>query len=345
MKKKLQIFISSTFEDLKKERQLVIEAILEMGYLPAGMEYFTSNDAQQFEIIKRWIKESDAYLLIIGGRYGSINQFDLQGRSYTHMEYEYAKNIKKPIRIIRLTKRFLEDKKAEGIYTESDLNNPKLIEFRNNLPLCNNVSSVNDVKSVAKTLLGTLKNLEGRNNCGWIKSADMAPLIQLHPNNVSLARSKQIKGIYNIYYYSLPHKRYIYSSVSLKIINDALIATLKNDIDEYGRPLYTYSGKYEMFDDFLYIELKSDTDNEKLFLMIKLLPGRLNISMGIMVGQGASKQAVATVFIISKKKIERQSILDEFRKYHIAQFNNSERLVIDDASIRFLSKSIAERKD
>ncbi len=37
---KYQIFVSSTYEDLKKERDQVIKASLEMGHIPVGMEMF-----------------------------------------------------------------------------------------------------------------------------------------------------------------------------------------------------------------------------------------------------------------------------------------------------------------
>ena len=49
MNKKYQIFVSSTYEDLKEERDLVIEAILEMGHFPVGMEMFSTGDEQQWE--------------------------------------------------------------------------------------------------------------------------------------------------------------------------------------------------------------------------------------------------------------------------------------------------------
>ena len=38
--KKMQIFVSSTYEDLKDERQKMVEAILDAGHIPAGMEIF-----------------------------------------------------------------------------------------------------------------------------------------------------------------------------------------------------------------------------------------------------------------------------------------------------------------
>ncbi|MEB3312161.1 MAG: DUF4062 domain-containing protein [Snowella sp.] len=70
--RKLQVFVSSTYLDLKSERQAAVEAILTAGHIPAGMELFSAGDQSQWEVIKEWIDESDVFLLILGGRYGSI---------------------------------------------------------------------------------------------------------------------------------------------------------------------------------------------------------------------------------------------------------------------------------
>jgi len=91
-KRKLQVFVSSTFIDLKEERQTAVQAILEAGHIPVGMELFIARDESQWDIIKEWIDESDVYMLIIGGRYGSIEP--KSGKSYTHLEYEYALSVK-----------------------------------------------------------------------------------------------------------------------------------------------------------------------------------------------------------------------------------------------------------
>lgn len=93
MAKKLQVFISSTFKDLKAERQAAVEAVLKAGHIPAGMELFTAGDESQLETICRWIENSDVYMLILGGRYGSIEP--KSNISYTEFEYNYAtsKNI------------------------------------------------------------------------------------------------------------------------------------------------------------------------------------------------------------------------------------------------------------
>ena len=81
--KKLQIFVSSTFIDLIDERQAAVEAILKAGHIPAGMELFTASNQSQWTIIQKWIDESDIYMLILGGRYGSIEPDS--GLSYTEL--------------------------------------------------------------------------------------------------------------------------------------------------------------------------------------------------------------------------------------------------------------------
>lgn len=87
MEKKYQVFISSTYTDLQEERSKVFQILMELDCIPAGMELFPAIDDEQFEFIKRIIDDCDYYLLIIGGRYGSLSQ---DGLSYTEKEYDYA---------------------------------------------------------------------------------------------------------------------------------------------------------------------------------------------------------------------------------------------------------------
>jgi hypothetical protein len=93
--RKLQVFVSSTFTDLRDEPQAAVEAILTAGHIPAGMELFTAGDESQLKVIYDWIDESDVYLLILGGRYGRIEPNSK--KSYTHLEYEYALDKNKPL--------------------------------------------------------------------------------------------------------------------------------------------------------------------------------------------------------------------------------------------------------
>jgi len=85
--KKYQVFVSSTFKDLVDERQDTIRNILDLNHIPAGMELFPAADVEQLEYIKKVIDECDYYLLIVGGRYGSL---DADGVSFTEREYDYA---------------------------------------------------------------------------------------------------------------------------------------------------------------------------------------------------------------------------------------------------------------
>lgn len=108
MKKKYQIFILSTYTDLQEERQVAVQAILDAGHIPAGMELFKAGNASQLQTIYRWIDESDIYLLILGGRYGSIEP-DSQKR-YTQLEYEYAVNQGIPVFAIVINEDLLQSK-------------------------------------------------------------------------------------------------------------------------------------------------------------------------------------------------------------------------------------------
>jgi hypothetical protein len=92
--RRYQVFVSSTYEDLREERHEVIQALLELDCIPAGMELFPATDDDQWSLIRRVIDECDYYLVILGGRYGSIGP---QGISYTEQEYRYALQAGKPI--------------------------------------------------------------------------------------------------------------------------------------------------------------------------------------------------------------------------------------------------------
>ncbi|MFW0951399.1 DUF4062 domain-containing protein [Vibrio parahaemolyticus] len=87
MKKKYSVFISSTFMDLEDERETIRKLVIDMGYIPLGMESFPATNEEQFGYIQKVIDDSDYYILVIGGRYGSTTE---DGISYTEKEYEYA---------------------------------------------------------------------------------------------------------------------------------------------------------------------------------------------------------------------------------------------------------------
>lgn len=87
MDKKFQVFVSSTYTDLVEERQDTLKSILDLGHIPSGMEGFFATDQEQLSYIKKIIDECDYYVLIVAGRYGSVDE---QGISYTEREYDHA---------------------------------------------------------------------------------------------------------------------------------------------------------------------------------------------------------------------------------------------------------------
>lgn len=90
-----QVFISSTFIDLKDERQAVTKALLQAKAFPAGMELFPAADTNSWGVIEKAIDDSDYYVLIIGARYGSVDS--ATNISFTEREYAYADETGKPI--------------------------------------------------------------------------------------------------------------------------------------------------------------------------------------------------------------------------------------------------------
>ncbi len=94
-KKKYQVFVSSTYEDLKAERREIMQALMELDCMPSGMELFPAASESQWSLIKRVIDDCDYYIVIIGGRYGTTVEPD--NISHTEKEYRYAVEKEKPI--------------------------------------------------------------------------------------------------------------------------------------------------------------------------------------------------------------------------------------------------------
>lgn len=124
MEKRYQVFVSSTFADLKDERQKVIQTLMEMDCIPAGMELFPAADEEQWNFIKRVIDDCDYYILIIGARYGSLSD---TGISYTQMEYEYA--LESGLKVLAFVHNAPDDLPASKSDLDPDLRK-KLDEFR-----------------------------------------------------------------------------------------------------------------------------------------------------------------------------------------------------------------------
>lgn len=168
--KKLQVFVSSTYSDLKEERRAAVEAILTAGYIPAGMELFTACDESQMNVIKRWIDESDVFLLLLGGRYGSLEPST--GKSYTHLEYEYALDRGKPLFAVVIDEAALRERvKLAGTSVIEIENAAHLRAFRE-IVLSRVVRFWSDVRDIKLAILEKMHELGGRADLiGWVSGS------------------------------------------------------------------------------------------------------------------------------------------------------------------------------
>lgn len=172
MKKKYQVFVSSTYEDLKDERKIVTQALLEANCIPAGMELFPASSLEQWEIIKKVIDDCDYYLVMIAGRYGSINKAERKrsGKiiSYTEMEYNYAKETGKPI--IAFIHRNPDKLSAEKCET-TRVGRDRLKKFRNEASTGRTVRYWSNKDELKSDIILSMQNLiRDVPTQGWVKS-------------------------------------------------------------------------------------------------------------------------------------------------------------------------------
>lgn len=165
MDKRYQVFVSSTYVDLTEERNEIMQALLELECMPAGMELFPAANDTQWEWIKKVIDESDYYIVVIGGRYGSISE--KTGLSYTEMEYRYALDTNKPIiGFVHQNPDSLTVIKTE----QTDVNKQKLKEFRELVQskLCKFYTSPEDLGSkVSRSIIQLRKQYPA---VGWVRA-------------------------------------------------------------------------------------------------------------------------------------------------------------------------------
>ena len=86
--RRFQIFVSSTFRDLREERKKAVEVVFERGHIPIALERFSAENESDRKVIERAIEDCQIYLLLLGHRYGELVP-DTE-ISYTELEYEMA---------------------------------------------------------------------------------------------------------------------------------------------------------------------------------------------------------------------------------------------------------------
>ena len=70
--KRYQVFISATFPDMQGARQALMLPMLEHGLIPTGLDSAAADGNTLLPVIQKLIETSDYFILIVGGRYGTL---------------------------------------------------------------------------------------------------------------------------------------------------------------------------------------------------------------------------------------------------------------------------------
>ena len=196
MEKRYQIFISSTFSDLKDERNKVMQTIMSLDCIPAGMELFPAMDEEQFEFIKRIIDDCDYYILIIGARYGSMDE---NGVSYTEKEYDYA--VSKNIPVLAFLHNDISSLPMNKADVDDELRK-KLEKFRKKVEKGRLVQYWGNADNLnARVAVSLPKTIKMFPRTGWVKANLMANSESLQEINELRKENEELRA------YKIKHEK------------------------------------------------------------------------------------------------------------------------------------------
>lgn len=180
---KLRIFISSTIEDLKKERIAVANAINgQRGWEAIYSESFPASSESPKEVCFKELRDSHIYIGIFKNRYGDIppNNNPL-GRSVTVLEYHKAKKHKRPTLIF--------------IYQDDIRREKKLKKFLEKITDFEKGHFINKYSTINELVELVLKSLN-------------AATIRLCIEAINSKSKTQINNIYELSYYDKIKERF-----------------------------------------------------------------------------------------------------------------------------------------
>lgn len=120
-----KVFISATSADLSSCRKLVKDALLTLGCAPVEQSNFPPAASSVKAMLRKKIKDCHAVIHIVGRVYGaepSQRDTNEARRSYTQMEFEMARELKKPIYVFICGDEFS--------YDPHEAESPELVELQ-----------------------------------------------------------------------------------------------------------------------------------------------------------------------------------------------------------------------
>ena len=162
MKKKYSAFVSSAFESLRDERQQVIDVLLDKQMFPVCMEHFTASSSGKFGDLERLIDDSDFFILLLGGKYGSCDE---NGLGWTEREYDYAMQNEKHVLAILCDEYVALLKKDENELTDDE---KKQLAFGRKIEYARAVSSELPIPRILHQFLSSADLSEC---AGWVRQS------------------------------------------------------------------------------------------------------------------------------------------------------------------------------
>lgn len=354
MEKRFQVFISSTFEDLKIERQNVLKAILELDNMPAGMELFPAIDSDSWELIKDVINGSDYYVLVIGGRYGSL---DSTGISYTEKEYDYAVKTGKPVIA-------LLHKNPDNLPRDKTEVDPKtwgkLSAFRKKVEInhtCVYWNNSDELKSLL--IIGLTKTIKRHPTVGWVR-ANLLPtedtlkeLLELRKINQELENKIKSES------FSAPEGvEYLYQGKDILVIKCNFKANLPDKNTFSGHKTVSYTGKFNTTWNDIWGAISPIMINEPTAKEIKLSlksflskqakiiwEGKDDLKDGKIIDFGFESDLYDTVFVqfralgLMKESVKQRSVKDSNTYWKFTSYGDNLMM-----QLRALRKDSNKRK-
>ncbi len=178
MKKKYQVFVSSTYEDLKDERAAVMQCLLDNDCIPVGMEQFPASEMSQMDYIKKMLDDCDYYVLISAGRYGSL---DTDGIGFTEKEYDYA--ISKSIPVMSVLFKNV-DMLPSGKCERTDQGKEKLEEFRKKISTGRMVNYYTDIGTLKYAVSNAINHcIRNYPAVGWVRGDSLDKKESAYPTD------------------------------------------------------------------------------------------------------------------------------------------------------------------
>lgn len=183
---KYQVFISSTYNDLRQERLALLDQVMKQDHIPAGMEMFAAGDEDSWQVIKKSIEMCDIYVVLVGARYGTWKDFEGTKISYTEREFRFAQETKKSIIAFLL---YQDEEEFKRYRAEVEAEDPKEKEVHNEFLRFR--ESVKKIDSTRERLVGYFRKMQCENQ---LPSAAENPCLQQLINDFTHSLNKLIQS-------------------------------------------------------------------------------------------------------------------------------------------------------